>query len=133
MHSSAAGGDPGTLTGAWVPVAASLAGQDLLVSELRVRYLMLGGHDYRIIDRTNQVVDRGEYQVNDHVSPATLDIVGRSGPNAGHSMLAIYELDGDRLVVCYDLDSRERPHQLRVEGDRLLLSITYERAPGVLS
>jgi uncharacterized protein (TIGR03067 family) len=122
------------LEGAWVPVAASVAGQELLVAELRVKYLVLDGHDYSIIDRSNQIVDSGEYLVNESASPRTIDIVGRDGPNAGRSMLAIFELKDDQLTVCYDLDGDSRPENMQVqEEDQLLLSITYERAARVLS
>lgn len=128
--------DAGTgrgLEGAWVPVAANVSGQLLRVGELRVKYLVLGGRDYSIIDRSNQVVDSGEYLVNQSVRPGTIDIVGREGPNAGRSMLAIFELDDDRLTVCYDLDGQDRPANMQPQENQLLLSITYERAAGVLS
>jgi uncharacterized protein (TIGR03067 family) len=121
------------LEGAWVPVAASVSGKELVVAELRVKYLVLDGHDYSIIDRSNQVVDCGEYLVNDSASPRTLDIVGRDGPNAGRSMLAIFEIKDDQLTVCYDLDGDRRPENMQVQDDQLLLSITYERAAGALS
>ncbi len=124
---------PCRLEGAWVPIAASISGKELIVAELRVKYLVLDGHDYSIIDRSNQIVDRGEYLVNDSATPRTIDIVGRDGPNAGRSMLAIFELKGDQLTVCYDLDSKRRPENMQVHEDQLLLSITYERAAGVLS
>jgi uncharacterized protein (TIGR03067 family) len=121
------------LEGAWVPVSASVSGKELVVAELRVKYLVLDGHDYSIIDRSNQVVDCGEYLVNDSASPRTIDIVGRDGPNAGRSMLAIFEIKGDQLTVCYDLDGNKRPEDMQVHEDQLLLSITYERAAGALS
>jgi uncharacterized protein (TIGR03067 family) len=124
---------PCGLEGAWIPVAASISGKELLVAELRVKYLVFDGRDYSIIDRSNQVVDRGEYLVNDSITPRTIDIVGRDGPNAGRSMLAIFELQGNQLTVCYDLDGKRRPDDMRVQEDELLLSITYERAAGVLS
>jgi uncharacterized protein (TIGR03067 family) len=121
------------LEGAWVPVAATVAGQDLVVGELRVKYLVLEAGGYSIIDRTNHVVDSGEYVVNDASCPQTMDIVGRDGPNAGRTMLAIYELDGDRLTVCYDLDGTVRPANMQPDDDQLLLSITYARALNLLS
>jgi uncharacterized protein (TIGR03067 family) len=122
------------LAGAWVPVAASICGQDLSVGELRVRYLVLDGHDYRIIDRSNQVVDRGEYLIDANARPQAIDICGRTGPHAGRNLLGIFSLDGDRLVVCYDLEEgTERPQQMQAREDQLLLSITYERASGVLA
>lgn len=116
-----------------MPVAATVAGKDLVVNELRVKYLVLDSGGYSIIDRSNHIVDSGEYQVDDAKSPQTMDIVGREGPNAGRTMLAIYELEADRLTVCYDLDGKERPSDMRPHGDRLLLSITYTRARTRLS
>jgi uncharacterized protein (TIGR03067 family) len=121
------------LAGAWVPVSANVSGRELVVAELRVKYLVLDGSDYSIIDRSNQIVDRGEYLVNESALPWAIDIVGREGPNAGRSMLAIFELQNDRLTVCYDLNSEERPSNMEPREDQLLLSITYERAGALLS
>jgi uncharacterized protein (TIGR03067 family) len=121
------------LAGSWVPVAANVSGKELVVAELRVKYLVLDGRDYSIIDRSNQIVDKGEYLVNDNAIPWTIDIVGRDGPNAGRSMLAIFQLEGDRLTVCYDLDSDARPSNMEPLEDQLLLCITYARAAAVLS
>jgi uncharacterized protein (TIGR03067 family) len=125
------------LEGTWAPVAASVSGKELLVAELRVKYLVLDGHDYNIVDRSNQVVDQGEYLVNDRARPWTIDIVGRDGPNAGRSMLAIFELADDRLTVCYNLEGDGRPDNLQPhsdnQGEQMLLSITYERATSLLS
>jgi len=121
------------LQGAWVPIAATVAGQDLKVGELRVKYLVLDAGGYSIIDRSNHVVDSGEYLVDAAASPQTMDIVGRDGPNAGRTMLAIYELEGDRLTLCYDLDGTARPIDMQPQDDQLLLSITYARALTLLS
>jgi len=124
---------PAGLEGTWAPIAASVSGKELIVAELRVKYLVLDGHDYNIVDRSNQVVDRGEYLVNDSARPWTIDIVGRDGPNAGRSMLAIFELTGDRLTVCYNLESGARPGDMQPENGQMMLSITYERATSLLS
>jgi uncharacterized protein (TIGR03067 family) len=123
----------GSLEGTWVPVAADVAGKPLVVGELRVKYLVFESGGYSIIDRSNRVVDSGNYLVNESTSPATMDIVGRDGPNAGRTMLAIYQLDGDNLTVCYDLDSGDRPTNMLPKQDQLLLSITYARALTALS
>ena len=116
-----------------MPIAANVGGKELIVHELRVKFLVLDGCGYSIIDRTNHIVDSGDYLVDEAASPQTMDIVGREGPNAGRTMLAIYELDADRLTVCYDLDGKERPSEMQAQGDQLLLSITYERARRLLS
>ena len=116
------------LEGAWVPVDASVAGKQLAVDDLRVRYLVLEAGGYRIIDRSNQVVDDGCYRVDEALAPPTIDIVGSHGLNAGRTMHAIYELTGNELTVCYDLQGGERPSQMRPRKDQLLLRITYIRA-----
>ena len=116
-----------------MPIAASVAGSRVAVDELRVRYLLLEAGGYSIIDRSNQVVDGGCYLVNEELTPPTMDIVGRRGPHAGRTMRAIYELRGDELTVCYDLEDRERPAKLQPQDDQLLLLITYTRAPIRLS
>jgi uncharacterized protein (TIGR03067 family) len=116
------------LDGTWVPVAAEVSGQELIVKELRVARLVLDRGGYEIIDRSDAIVDRGDFRINRGVSPPTMDIVGVSGPNAGRTMLAIFELLGDRLTVCYELDGAGRPVDMRPNEDQLLLSITYARA-----
>jgi uncharacterized protein (TIGR03067 family) len=116
------------LEGAWVPIDASVAGSRLPVNDLRVRYFVLAAGGYRIIDRSNQVVDGGRYLVNEGPQPRAMDIVGSSGPNAGRTMHAIYELQGDELTVCYDLEGSERPSGMGAREHQLLLRITYTRA-----
>ncbi len=48
-------------------------------------------------------------------------------------MLAIFELEGNRLTVCYNLDGSNRPTNMQAHEGQMLLSITYERAAGLLS
>jgi uncharacterized protein (TIGR03067 family) len=122
------------LDGTWVPIAAEVSGQELTVDELRVSRLVLDRGAYEIIDRTNTIVDRGDFRIDPNVRPPAMDIVGISGPHAGRAMLAIFELEGDRLTVCYDLERAERPADMRPhDEDQLLLSITYARAAESLS
>ena len=120
-----------TLTGTWVPVAADVSGRQLEVAQLRVARLIIERDSYRIVDHADQVVDRGELQLDQAALPFALDIVGSHGPHAGKRMLAIIELDGDRLCICYDLERGERPLSMRPTVDQLLLSITYVRAAAV--
>jgi uncharacterized protein (TIGR03067 family) len=115
------------LEGAWAPVAVSVAGTSLEPGQLRVRYLLLECGGYRIIDRSNQVVDSGHYTLDAGATPAAIDIVGEHGPNAGRTLLAVYALEGDALTVCYDVEGGARPATLAARAASPLLSITYER------
>jgi uncharacterized protein (TIGR03067 family) len=116
------------LDGTWVPIAADVSGQALVVRELRVARFVLDRGGYAIIDRAEHVVDSGDYRVDRDSVPQAMDIVGLAGPHAGRTMHAIFELDGDRLKVCYDLESAVRPNAMHAHEDQLLLSITYVRA-----
>jgi len=118
---------PGALEGAWAPVAVSVAGQSLEPAELRVRYLLIEGEGYRIIDRSNRVVDSGRYTLNAARTPAAIDIVGEQGPYAGRRLCAVYQLEGDELTLCYDVEGGERPASFAPRRDRAQLLITYER------
>jgi uncharacterized protein (TIGR03067 family) len=116
-----------------VPIAASVGSSELDVADLRVRYLLLEAGIFRIVDRSNQVVDGGRYHVNAACTPATMDMIGDRGPGAGRSMLAVFALSGDELTVSYDLEGWARPESLEPSPDRPLLRITYARAalPGL--
>lgn len=121
------------LDGAWVPICAMVSGQELDLDELRVARFVLESGCYEIVDHEDRTVDRGDLRVDDSASPCEMDIVGVQGPYAGRTMYAIFELDGDRLTVCYDLESSERPANMHALGDQLLLVITYARAARRLS
>jgi uncharacterized protein (TIGR03067 family) len=117
-----------TLSGTWLPVAADVSGRTLAVANLRVARLVIERDSYRIIDHSDQVVDSGELHLDHSAVPCALDLVGSHGPHAGKRLLAIIELDADRLIVCYDLERRERPASRQPALEQLLLSITYQRA-----
>jgi uncharacterized protein (TIGR03067 family) len=110
-----------------VPVAARVGSDPLAVGELRVRYLLLEAGSYRIIDRSNQVVDTGRYRLDEACSPPALDIIGRTGLGAGRTLRAVYRLAGAALTVCYDLEGGARPLTLGGGSDQLLLTIAYAR------
>lgn len=125
--------EPHALEGIWVPIAAYISGKVLPVRELRVARLVLQTGQYEIVDESNRVLDRGDYRADETTLPCEMDIIGLEGPYAGRTMRAIYELDGDMLTVCYDLDGKERPRTMQHDEEQLLLMITYARGARQLS
>ncbi|MFO1401766.1 MAG: TIGR03067 domain-containing protein [Steroidobacteraceae bacterium] len=122
-------GAPG-LDGEWLPVAADVSGQALEVATLRVARLQIARGRYDIIDRDARHVDGGtlETVAGAEAPPGALDLVGTDGPATGRRLRALSELDGDRLCICYDLESDARPASMQAAEDQLLLRITYTRA-----
>jgi len=121
-----------TLIGTWVPIAADISGHNLDISEMRVARLIVEADGYRIVDRSGRTVDAGTYELGEPRSFRTLDLCGVEGPYAGRRLLALVELDGERLCVCYDLDGAERPTGWLAQDEQLLLSVTYARVTDVL-
>lgn len=118
------------LEGRWIPVAAELSGQLLNVAELRVAALSFAEQRYAIVDCAQRTVDSGIWEMGAVAHPRYFDLLGVEGPNAGRRVLAIIELDGDRLCIGYDMERNQRPAGWRHAPDQLLLCITYARDAG---
>ena len=41
-------------------------------------------------------------------------------------MVGIYEIDGDTLKICYDLDGKKHPTEFKATGPKIMLA-TYKR------
>jgi len=122
-----------SLEGNWIPLAADISGRELDVTALRVARLIIEEGRYRILDRQRQVVDSGDLHLETAQSAHAVDLVGSAGPAAGKRIQAIFELEGDRLRLCYDLENAARPAAMQPVQDQLLLRITYERVAARLS
>lgn len=121
------------LEGNWIPLAADISGRELDVATLRVARFIVEAGCYRILDRQQQVADAGELHVDTAHFPHAVDLIGVEGPAAGKRIQAIFELEGDRLRLCYDLENAARPAAMQPQQDQLLLRITYERVAARLS
>lgn len=109
------------LAGRWQPVAAQLGGREFPVTGFRGAVLELRADTYEF------GADRGRVSLRATAVPAQMDIQGESGPNAGKSIPAIYALQNDELVICYQLGSGPRPTTFdSVAGSQLLL-VRYRR------
>jgi uncharacterized protein (TIGR03067 family) len=72
--------------------------------------------------------DVGTVHVDPSKKPAEMDIKGADGPNKGKTIKTIYKLDGDTLVVCYELGEGSRPARFETKADSKLLLVNYKRA-----
>jgi uncharacterized protein (TIGR03067 family) len=113
------------LDGTWLPVTAKLNGQELPAESLRNMRLLLAGESYTAT--VNGVRDSGTTKSDATANPPALEITGTEGPNAGRTMLAIYQLDGDKLTVCYDLQGAAHPTQFKAEAGSQYFLVTYRR------
>lgn len=111
----------GPLEGVWQIESATLSGDVLPITAFQDAKLSLDGGLYEIQN------DRGDFVVLSATNPPAIDIHGRDGPNAGRTILGIYQLKGDDLTICYDLSGMSRPKEfVSTPGTRLFL-VHYKR------
>jgi uncharacterized protein (TIGR03067 family) len=118
--------DPAKPDGTWLPLSAELGGKPLPDAVLKAMKLVVEGEKYTVT--VGEGVDRGTCKVDAGKTPKTMDITGTDGPNKGRTILAIFELKGDTLRVCYDLGGKARPAEFASKsGETPLFLVTYRR------
>lgn len=111
------------LAGQWAPQSAELGGRVFPVASFAGATLRLTGETYEFAG------DKGTYALGARRPHAQMDIRGQEGPNAGRTILAIFRLAGDTLVVCYQLGQGERPSAFATATGTQVLLIRYTRVP----
>ena len=118
-------GDEKMLQGTWTPTSAELAGQKFPDETLKTMKLILTAGKYTV--KVGNQTDQGTVTFDPAKKPKAMDITGTDGPNKGKTFLAIYELTGDTLKVCYDLSGKARPAEFKTKPDSQLFLVTYQR------
>jgi uncharacterized protein (TIGR03067 family) len=118
--------DAKLIQGTWVPISAELGGKEF-PEEVRKSIKLVLKDDTYLVTVGKEGSDEGKCKLDPAKTPKTLDITGTKGPNMGKTFLAIYELTGDKLRVCYDLSGKDRPKEFKTTDGSLLYLVTYER------
>ncbi len=72
--------------------------------------------------------DEGELRIDAAASPASVDLVGTSGPHGNKTIRAIFRLRGDLLQLCYDVSGEDRRPVTFVTGKgSMQLMVRYRR------
>jgi uncharacterized protein (TIGR03067 family) len=121
-------GEDDAIQGTWLPLTAELAGQEFPDDVRKTIKLTIMGAKYTV--SVGKQIDQGTTKLNTSVDPKHIDITGADGPNKGKTILAIYELNGDTLRVCYDLSGKNRPTEFKTKPGTQLFLVTYKREKG---
>ena len=113
------------LEGTWIPSKAELSGTPFPEAIVKTMKLELTGEKYTVT--VGKDIDRGTIKVDASKTPKAMDILGGEGPNKGKTFLAIYELDGDTLRICYDLNGKARPTEFKTAKGAFTFLVTYQR------
>ncbi len=117
--------DADAMQGAWLPESAELAGKEFPEQVRKIMKLEIKDDKYTVTVGPN--VDKGTVKLKSSAKPKEIDIIGGEGPNKGKTFLAIYELDGDTLKICYDLGGKNRPTEFKTKENSALFLVTYKR------
>ncbi len=118
--------DAKMLEGTWTPKTAQLGETVLRDDDLKEIKLVIAGDQYTVTGV--KAIDKGSIKFDAAKNPKTMDIIGGEGPNKGKTFLAIYEINGDTLRICYDLGGKTRPTEFATKKGAALFLVTYQRA-----
>ena len=107
------------LSGKWQPTEADLGGNKIdpmLLETARVTY---EGDKYTV--EVNNKTERGTIVLDPKKDPKAMDIFPTEGDNNGKTLLAVYEVKGDELKICYSLSPTVRPENFEPASNTLLL------------
>jgi uncharacterized protein (TIGR03067 family) len=110
----ASSGDQERLQGTWEVVAAENAGKrEEAPAELRGKWTWtFKGDKVYVVDAEGPY--EATWTMDQAQSPKTFDMTTTSGTDKGTTVLGLYELDGDRLKLCF---AANRPELLKRPGE----------------
>ena len=117
--------DTKAIEGSWTPIKAELGGQPLPDAVLKTISLKLADGKYEAIGGGHP--DYGTYSLDAAMKPKGMIVTGTNGPNQGKTFPCIYEINGDRLRICYDLSGTKRPTEFKSVAGTQLYLVTYGR------
>src|ERR1700677_1481718 len=117
--------DSDAIQGTWLASRAEPGGKPFPEEVRKSIKLTLKDGKYTVTVGKNP--DQGTVSLDPSAKPKALDVTGTEGPNKGKTFLAIYELDGDTLRICYDLSGMARPSEFKTAKDTKLFLVTYKR------
>lgn len=115
--------------GKWQPTSMQCGDMKFAEAQMKAMTLAIDGDKYTVTvkgEKDTAQTDKGAVKIDVLAKPMAMDIKSSDGPNKGKTFLAIYEISGDTLKVCYDLDGKKRPTEFKVTGEKILLA-TYKR------
>ena len=117
--------DAAAMDGKWAMTSGEMAGTAFPAEVTKSLTLILDKGKYTV--KSPGPDDLGTTTIDATKTPKELDIKGTEGPNKGKTILAIYELDGDTLKVCYDLEGKKRPTEFKTAKESKQFLATYQR------
>jgi uncharacterized protein (TIGR03067 family) len=117
--------DAADLKDTWKPTEGKHAGEPLSKDLIDSITLTLTDGMYQV--KVAGLDESGTVKIDATKTPKTMDIVATEGKNKGRKVLAIYDLTGDTLKVCYDVQGGPRPVGFESTAENKMLLVIYKR------
>jgi uncharacterized protein (TIGR03067 family) len=114
-----------TITGKWKITEAEFGGRKLPSKDFENLVLELDLTSYQLIEQ--KVIDSGIVELVGDTEPAGLTVTGLYGPNKGRTFHCIYKIEGDQMIMCYNLGGDSRPASFETFENTLLYLVRYKR------
>jgi len=112
------------LAGTWKPKEANLGGNKIDVMVLEMAKIVYEGDKYTVT--IGEKEEKGSFTLDPKKIPNQMDIFPTSGDNNGKTLLAVYEVAGDKLTICYSFTPLVRPENFEPASNTLLV-VQWER------
>jgi uncharacterized protein (TIGR03067 family) len=116
--------DAKAMTGTWSIEKATLKGEDS-TDIFKGAVLTIADGKYEVEFAGQK--DKGSITLDVSKKPKRMTIEGTEGPNKGKTIPAIYEIAGDTVRICYELEGKEPPAGFESKAGSNTLLITYKR------
>jgi uncharacterized protein (TIGR03067 family) len=116
--------DASALQGAWVIVGLEADGKPRPEMNFKGNMLTFKGQQVTLLERKNPPITLG-FTLDASKKPKTIDLTAAEGPQKGKTLLAIYELKGDELRICFCFMEGKRPDDFttKAEDQRELMTL----------
>jgi len=114
-----------SLNGVWQAEAGEISGRKLPAALIASMQLTMRNGAYQ--NKSKTLSEEGTYATNTAKSPNWLDITSVKGPTKGKVTVAIYELQDDKLKICYTLEGTARPAGFSTNPESYQLLLTYKK------
>ena len=112
--------------GDWAVETATMNGESMPRDVAATISLFIDATTY--IANVGGQVDKGTVAIRRSTTPMELDITGAEGPNAGKTILAIFEQpDANTLIVCYSFNQSARPTEFSSTAENGQFLVKYNR------
>ena len=106
------------LNGTWIPVKQELAGKELPAALYANYTLIIADSIYKYTELDKEIL---QFQ------KGKIDIYGKDGINAGKHYTAIYKIENQQLIICYNLSGDSYPSAFETASNPKFFLSVFKR------